>query len=87
MTFEELFLWAMNNQIGLQIYTQPIDYTRKQTEDNQIYRARFFGNNGADLVQQEILGIGPDELLRMCEFSLKKLYVNMTMKKPRKKKV
>lgn len=86
MKFDELFLWAMDNQIGIQIYTTPLNYRHPQNKENQLYHARFSGNNGTDSVHQELQAINPEELLRVCEFSLQKLYINMTMKKPRKKK-
>lgn len=83
MTFDELFLWALDNGIELTVSNKKLQYS------DRLYCAsfRYYNmDNSVDVIGQEFISETPEYLLKICEHNLEKLFNNLKMKKPRRKK-
>lgn len=83
MSFDELFLWALDNGIELSIYTKHFRYS--YDPDYRIYCATFRISENM-ILTKELNATTPEGLLQICEHYLEKTFSDLKMKKPRRRK-
>lgn len=86
MSFEELFIWALDNGIELTVYRQNWGSNHLMHRDSRTYYGcRFRSLLDGQEIGQELIGETPECLIQMIEPRLQKIFVNFKMIKLKKK--